>query len=117
MRPSGYSSPAFTPCGRSRQPWRPTPAGAPPATPPLAARGAVQRVDFQLGRLLPLLFARRLHRRLGFSSAARYAEERLGLSPRKARALVALERRSAPLPALAAAYRRGEVSWLRAFSL
>jgi len=78
---------------------------------------AMHRVDFQLGRLLHLLFARRLHHRLGFSSAARYAEERLGLSARKARALVALERRSAPLPALAAAYRQGQVSWLRASSL
>jgi len=82
-----------------------------------AALRAMQRVDFQLGRLLHLLFTRRLHRRLGFASAARYAEERLGLSARKARGLVALERRSAPLPALAAAYRQGEVSWLRASSL
>src|SRR5205823_7580303 len=78
---------------------------------------AMHRIDFQLGRLLHLLFARRLHRLLGFSSAARYAEERLGLSARKARALVALERQSAPLPALAAAYRQGQVSWLRASSL
>src|SRR5207302_725891 len=58
-----------------------------------AALRAMQRVDFQLGRLLHLLFTRRLHRRLGFASAARYAEERLGLSARKARGLVALERR------------------------
>jgi len=82
-----------------------------------AALRALQRVDFQMGRLLHLLLTRRLHRLLGFSSAARYAEERLGLSARKARALVALERRSAPLPALAAAYRQGQVSWLRASSL
>src|SRR5207245_7783667 len=81
-----------------------------------AALRALPRIDFQLGRLLHLLFARRFHRRRGFSSAARYAEERLGLSARKARALVALERRSAPLPALAAAYRQGEVSWLPASS-
>src|SRR5881392_3048445 len=82
-----------------------------------AALRALQRVDFQMGRLLHLLFARRLHRRLGFPTAARYAQERLGLSRRKARALVALDRRSATLPALAAAYRQGEVSWLRALSL
>jgi hypothetical protein len=82
-----------------------------------AALGALQRVDFQMGRLLQRLFARRLHRLLGFPTAARYAQERLGLSPRKARALVALDRRSAALPALAAAYRQGEVSWVRALSL
>src|SRR5881409_3038236 len=50
-----------------------------------AALRAMQRVDFQLGRLLHLVFARRLHRLLGFPTAARYAQERLGLSPRKAR--------------------------------
>jgi len=82
-----------------------------------AALRAMQRVDFQMGRLLHLVFARRLHRLLGFPTAARYVQERLGLSARKARALVSLERRSAALPALAAAYRQGEVSWLRALSL
>jgi len=82
-----------------------------------AALRALQRVDFQMGRLLHLLFARRLHRLLGFPTAARYAQEQLGLSPRKTRALVALDRRSAALPALAAAYRQGELSWLRALSL
>src|SRR5438093_531434 len=82
-----------------------------------AALRALQRVDFQMGRLLHLLFARRLHRLLGFPTAPRYAQERLGLSARKARALLALHRRSAALPALAAAYRQGEVSWLRALSL
>ena len=51
------------------------------------------------------------------ASAAAYARERLGISPRKARALVALERKSAEAPALAAAYREGELSWLRALSL
>src|SRR5207244_7949015 len=60
-----------------------------------AALRALQRVDFQMGRLLHLLFARRLHRLLGFPTAARYAQERLGLSARKARALVVLDQRSA----------------------
>src|SRR5438046_4088810 len=82
-----------------------------------AALRALQRVDFQMGRLLHLVFARRLHRLLGFPTAARYAEERLGLSARKARAPVALGRPRAAPPALAAAYRQGEVSWLRALSL
>jgi len=69
-----------------------------------AALRALQRVDFQMGRLLHLVFGRRLHRLLGFPTAARYAQERLGLSPRKARALVALERKTWEAPALLAGY-------------
>jgi hypothetical protein len=82
-----------------------------------AALRAMQAVDFQLGRLLRVFFERRLHQLLEFSTAARYVEERLGMSARKARALVQLDRRSAEIPALAVAYREGEVSWLRALSL
>ena len=52
-----------------------------------------------------------------FRSGARYVRERLGLSERKARALVALERGLRRTPALAAAYREGNVSWLRALTL
>src|SRR6266446_4436921 len=47
---------------------------------------AAQRIDWQMGRLLRTFFALRLHRLMGFPSAAAYARERLGLSPRKARA-------------------------------
>src|SRR5206468_13129700 len=47
----------------------------------------------------------------------RYVTERLGLSARKARALVALERGLRRTPALAAAYREGAVSWLRALTV
>ena len=82
-----------------------------------AALGALQRIDWQMGRLLATFYAARLHRLLGFPSAAAYAREQLGISPRKARALVALERKSREAPALAAVYREGELSWLRALSL
>ncbi len=78
---------------------------------------ALQRIDWQMGRLLRTVFALRLHRLLGFPSAAAYAHERLGLSPRKARALVALERKTWEAPALLAAYREGQLSWLRALAL
>jgi hypothetical protein len=78
---------------------------------------AMQRIDWQMGRLLRTLFALRLHRLLGFTSPASYARERLGLSPRKARALVALERKTWEVPTLLAAYRDGELSWLRALSI
>src|SRR3989475_8019976 len=72
-----------------------------------AALRALQRVDFQMGRLLHLVFARRLHRLLGFPTAARYAQERLRLSPRKAPALGALDPPGAPPPPPAAAPRPG----------
>src|SRR5438445_9965983 len=78
---------------------------------------ARQRIDWQMGRLLRTFFALRLHRLMGFPSAAAYARERLGLSPRKARALVALERKTWEAPALLAAYREGQLSWLRALML
>src|SRR5438034_1351735 len=78
---------------------------------------ARQRIDWQMGRLLRTFFALRLHRLMGFPSAAAYARERLGLSPRKARALVALERKTWEAPALLAAYRGGQLSWLRALML
>jgi hypothetical protein len=68
---------------------------------------ATQRIDWQMGRLLRTVFALRLHRLMGFPSAATYARERLGLSPRKARALVALERKTWEAPALLAPIARG----------
>ena len=55
--------------------------------------------------------------RAGFPSAAAYSRERLGLSPRKASALIALERKTWDAPALATAYREGTLSWLRALAI
>jgi hypothetical protein len=82
-----------------------------------AALRAMQRIDCQMGRRIRLMADRRLHRGFGFSSLAGYVRERLGVSPRKARALIALERRSAQTPALADAYREGRISWLRALTV
>lgn len=78
---------------------------------------AMQRIDWQMGRLLHLLFRLRLHRLLGFSSAAEYAQERLGISPRKARSLVSLDRRASDAVELGEAYRAGRLSWLRALAV
>ena len=75
---------------------------------------AMQQVDWQMGRLLRVVFDRRLHTLMLFRSGARYVRERLGISERKARALVALERQSWNAPALGEAYRAGTLSWLRA---
>jgi hypothetical protein len=54
---------------------------------------------------------------MGFRSASRYLRERLGLSERKARALVAVERRTWSAPAFGEAYRSGQLSWGRARTL
>ena len=78
---------------------------------------AMQRVDWQTGRLLQLFFDSRLYAVLGFSSAAQYVRERLGISVRKARSLIALERASRLAPVLAEAYQQGEISWLRALAI
>jgi hypothetical protein len=82
-----------------------------------AALRAMQRIDFQTGHLLRLVADRRLYRWLGFASLAVYVRERLGISTRKGRALVALERKGARAPALAEAYREGRISWLRALTI
>src|SRR6266849_5492853 len=49
-----------------------------------AAVGALQRIDWQTGRLLRLFLDRRLYRPMLFPPAARYLRERLGMSERNA---------------------------------
>src|SRR5439155_905690 len=78
---------------------------------------AMRRIDWQLGRLLRVFLDRRLYRLMEFPSAERYVTERLGLSARKARALVALERKTWQADAFGTAYRAGELSWVRALTL
>ena len=82
-----------------------------------AAVHALQRIDFQTGRLLRLVCDLRLHRVAGFPTLSDYVRERLGFSCRKARALIALDRRLAELPTMAAAYREGRLSFARALVL
>jgi hypothetical protein len=78
---------------------------------------AMRRIDWQVGRLLRVFLDRRLYRLMLFPSAHRYVTERLGLSVRKARALVALERKTWDADAFGAAYRTGELSWVRALTI
>jgi hypothetical protein len=78
---------------------------------------AMQRIDWQTGRLLRVFCDRRLHRAFGYRSAAHYTRERLGLSARKARVLVALERSTWQAPAFDEAYRGGRLSSVRALTL
>jgi hypothetical protein len=82
-----------------------------------AAVRAMQQVDWQTGRLLRVFLDRRLHRAFGYRSAALYTRERLGLSPRKARVLVALERKTWEAPALDDAYRSGALSSVRTLTV
>jgi hypothetical protein len=82
-----------------------------------AAVRALQRIDFQAGRLLRLVADLRLHRAFGFRALPDYVHERLGCSCRRMRALVALDRRLAELPVLTAAYRDGGLSLARALVL
>jgi hypothetical protein len=76
-----------------------------------------QRLDAEVGRLLRVVAVRQLHRATGVPTLDRYARERLGISPRKARALLRLERGGARCPALRRAYRTGALSWVRAHAL
>jgi hypothetical protein len=78
---------------------------------------AMRAVDWQVGRLLRMLADYRLLGYLGFASPTAYARERLGLSNRKVRALIAVERKGWGAPALGRAYRAGELSWVRALAI
>jgi hypothetical protein len=77
----------------------------------------LQRVDAELGQALTELAEQRLYRVLGISSLEAYVRERLGCSLRRARALIALERRARTLPAFGDAYRDGRLSFTRALVL
>jgi hypothetical protein len=79
-----------------------------------ATVAAMHRVHWQTGRLLRLVFDLRLYRWLGFTTAARYVQERLGIGIRTAQSLVAVERVTWRAPRLAAAYEHGTISPLRA---
>jgi hypothetical protein len=73
-----------------------------------------QSLAWRQGRLLSTFTCRALHRELGFASLEDFCHEELGMSPRRARYLITLDRRLASLPLLADAYRRGQVSWCQA---
>lgn len=73
-----------------------------------------QTLAWHQGRLLRTFAAHGLYRDLGFFSLGRYCVERLGIGLRRARRLIALERHLLELPALARAYRAGEVTWVQA---
>ena len=76
-----------------------------------------QRLKAEMGPLLLEVARGRLHRALGFPNLDRFADEALGMAPRKAQALLRLERAGAVCPPLRAAYREGRLSWVQAHVL
>jgi hypothetical protein len=73
-----------------------------------------QRLDAQIAPLLRRVAASEYEWRVRFRTLGTYAREHLGMSPRKARALLRLERVGDVCPELRAAYREGRVSWVQA---
>jgi len=76
-----------------------------------------QGLEARLGEHLRRVAAGRIHRTLGLPSLERYARERLGISPRRARGLLRLARAERRWPQLHAAWRSGRLSWAKAQTL
>ncbi len=73
-----------------------------------------QRLDAELGPLLRQVSSPEYEWKSDFTSPAALARERLGMSPRKLRALLRVERVGDLCPSLRAAYRDGRLSWFQA---
>jgi hypothetical protein len=76
-----------------------------------------QRMLSEMAPLLLEVARSRAYRRRGFSNLAAFAREQLGMSPRKAQALLRLERAGDLCPELRAAFREGVLSWVQAHAL
>ena len=76
-----------------------------------------QRLLSEMAPLLLEVARSRGYRSRGCSSLAVFARERLGMSPRKAQALLRLERAGDLCPELRAAFRGGALSWVQAHAL
>jgi hypothetical protein len=73
-----------------------------------------QRLNAEIGPLLLAVARERLYRAYGCPSLGAFAREWLGMSPRKAEALLRLERACVVCPSLREAYRSGRLSWAKA---
>ncbi|TMA34702.1 MAG: HNH endonuclease [Deltaproteobacteria bacterium] len=76
-----------------------------------------QRLLAEMAPLLLEVARSRAYRAHGCSSLALFARERLGMSPRKAQALLRLERAGSLCPEVRAAFRSGGLSWVQAHAL
>jgi hypothetical protein len=81
------------------------------------AMAFLQGIDLETGRILREIVDRRLCREIGFESVERYAAERLDLSARTARRLVALARAGRRAPAVGRAFGDGTLSAFQAHAL
>jgi hypothetical protein len=71
----------------------------------------------RIGRLLRVVVDHRFYRTFGFRSIEAYVRERLGISARKAWALLKIEKATLRSDDFARAYRDGRLSWVRALAL
>ena len=78
---------------------------------------AIRTSEPRIGRLLRIVVDQHLYRAHGFSSLADYVRERLGISVRKAWALLKVERSTLRADAFARAYDEGTISWVSALTL
>jgi hypothetical protein len=76
-----------------------------------------QRLDAELGTRLVFAAREHVHLAHSLSSFEAYVRERLGMAPRKVRALLRIERASRLSPALGAAYGEARLSWVQAQTL
>jgi hypothetical protein len=76
-----------------------------------------QRLEARLGPLLRAVADGRGYQALGFRRFDTYVRAHLGMAPRRAQALVRLERAADRVPALRRAYREGCLSWVKAHAL
>jgi hypothetical protein len=81
------------------------------------AMQAIRTAEPQIGRHLRLLVDHHLYRALGFRSVDAYVRECLGISPRKAWALIKVEKTARRTPEFGEAYARGTLSWVRALTI
>ena len=83
----------------------------------VAIMHAIRTSEPCIGRLLRIVVDHHLYRAHGFRSLADYVRERLGISVRKAWALLKVERSAWRADAFARAYDEGTISWVSALTL
>ena len=77
----------------------------------------LRTIEPRIGRLLRVVVDQRIHRSFGHPAFEDYVRERLGISGRKAWALLKIEKAAIRSADFDRAYRDGSLSWVRALSL
>jgi hypothetical protein len=83
----------------------------------VAVMRAIRTSEPRIGRLLRIVVDKHLYRAHGFPAFADYVRERLGISTRKAWALLKVERSTRRDDDFARAYDEGAISWVAALTL